>query len=103
VQTRRISRSASRDRERELPMRGQNPIGKHMRGQAEQDYAGDITRRLAVVRGKRLRTADADNRYGRGVTMGATLQRKARNEGRRPRKLAASAGKPKEAGKITRR
>jgi hypothetical protein len=90
-----MTRSATRTRQRELPKRGRNAIGKNVRGQAERYYAGDITRRFDVARGKRLAAGDAANRYGRGVPMGETMRQNSRNEGRRPRKVAASSGKPR--------
>jgi hypothetical protein len=95
VRTGRITRSAARSRLRQLPLRGPNTIGKSIRGQAERYYAGDTTRRFDVARGKRLGVGDAANRYGRGVPMGETMRTKSRNERRRPRKVAASSGKPR--------
>jgi hypothetical protein len=90
-----MTRSTTRGRQRELPLRGPNMVGKSIRGQAERYYAGDTTRRFDVARGKRLAAGDAANRYGRGVPMGETMRQKSRNEGRRPRKVAASSGKPR--------
>jgi len=95
VNTRRAVRSRSRRQQREIPLRGPNAIRASRRQQAERAYAGDTTRRFDVARGKRLRRRDAERRYGRGMPMGDTSERIARNAGRRPTKVAASLGKPR--------
>lgn len=90
-----ILRSAARTQEKEIPLRGPNAIGASQRQQAERAYAGDMTRRFDVARGKRLTTRDAERRYGRDMQPGDTLERIAKSAGRRPRKVAASTGKPR--------
>lgn len=95
VATGRMQRSVARGGLRELPLRGSNTARAKQRSHAEQDYAGDVARPFEIARGKRLRAADAESRYGRSVSMNETLNRKARNERRRPTKVAASTGQPR--------
>ena len=85
--TRRVTTakaSAARAGERELPLRGPNSVLARARRQSERDYMGGASADMRVARGKRLSALNA-----------GTMERKARNAGRRPTKVAASTRKPR--------
>ena len=85
--TRRVATggtSAARAREGELPLRGTHSVLARTRRQSERDYIGGSSSEMRVVRGKRFSALNA-----------GTMDRKARNAGRRPTKVAASTRKPR--------
>lgn len=84
-----------KNREVELPQGGRNIVSARQRAQAERAYAGDTRRRFDVARGRKPATQDAKSRYGRGPEMTRALERKARAEGRRRKKVATSTGRPR--------
>jgi hypothetical protein len=97
VDSGRVARGARRKSRRELPLRAGSNVPAHDRRQAEKDYAGDTGREFALARSKRLGQSRSDARpeASRALARSYVTQRKARDEGRRPTKVAASTRKPR--------